>query len=134
MNHNRPYAVSCELSSDETIEGRLFRILAFWGCKHVRKWKLSALDATGPVGGSRTEKINDKSVLDVNEDDLYRLVNENGQIFELIAEGIAGDGARIRIIVRGGMSIDVLGFGNPPGVEEIGCYFENDPSKFLWGL
>lgn len=120
------------MSEYESVSERLIRVLRAIRLRGARDWELADLDATGPIGGHLTERLNAQQPMRLNADEMEDLAQDRGQIFELRADSHLEDGARIRLLIRDGMSFDILGFGDPPGEEFIGSYAVQEPTYFRW--
>lgn len=130
----RPFALSCNLSESESMEERLNRVLYALKQRGAKGWRLTEIDATGPLGQRCTRELNSKLTVNLDAHEMEILTKERGQVLELKADSHVADGTKVRILIRDGMSLDVLGFGALPSREHVGDYTTHDPRMFLWDV
>lgn len=100
-----------ELGSHEVLEDRI-KLIVEYMAKHYPNavWQVSDIDATGKLGSSMTTRINIAQELEIQNVDLLNVLSEEGQILEfgavLVSENYE---ALTQIVVRDGISVDVLG-------------------------
>ena len=125
------WAVTLRLTDSETLEGRAAPIVEYLAKHegHIR-WMVKDLDATGSLGGNLTQRVNQDRVLFILSAQLLDVLKEDGQIIELAASWIRDDDEILRIIIRDGRSIDILGTGHriPPAV--LGDHSDEDVGMF----
>ncbi len=95
---------------------------------------ISAIDATGKSGDQLTKKGNTQDVFSLSTSDLLGVLNEEGQILELDASLIECRNEVFKIMIRDGISVDVLGSGEVLPLSVIGKYTVVENSWFLWDL
>ena len=124
------YAITLKLTDTESIESRLKPIIIYYiESKAIKKFLIKDIDATGEVGNRLTKQKNEQDqAIAIDAEGMAALVSEGGQIFEL--DLIVKDSNDIRIIVRDGNSIDLIGDKSILPVAIVGEYEELDESLF----
>jgi hypothetical protein len=87
---------------------------------------------TGPFGGGLVERTNRDGTIILSTEALLQLLCEDGQVLELDATMTKGQERLLRIIIRDGCSVDVLGASGEPKTDLLGPFVNVDPSLFLW--
>jgi hypothetical protein len=117
------------IAENESLERRLAAILNYIVNTYGQvEWQLSDIDATGKLGNQLTDKMNNESVVQLNNSELLSLLTEDGQIFEL---DLRADSPNFQIIVRYGDIVDILGDRDVPPVV-IGQYTDRDLSNYYF--
>jgi len=128
------WAMTLRLQPNESLETRLAAVVQylqrFLG---EGPWDVSDLDATGDLGGELTLTLNQTNKIAVSTSDLLRMLREPGNVIELDASLVREGEAALRLIVRDGTSVDILGAADidlPPAV--VGDHVSQDPTLFGW--
>jgi len=109
---NNMWAVSLEMDSEEELEKRISHIVEYLRLRYPHaNWLIRDLDATGLLGNTLTVKRNNSGLIRLTHSEFLDLLNENGQIFELNALAVSADDENyLKVIVRDGVYIDILGW------------------------
>lgn len=130
--HERWWAVTLILDDRERLEERVLAIIERTASEtDERCWVLEELDATGRLGNELTRQLNETSPIGLATAVLLELLREDGQIIELDAALKKMGCDSLRVIVRDGLSVDILGTGEPLGVNVLGSHKKTDPGLFL---
>ena len=122
-------SVGLQLDLEESIEARLKPIFVYLTGFERNEFWIEDVDATGQIGNRLTkEKNNSNASLLIGGDDLNTIVSELGQIFELNVRVIGMN--NLRIILRDGTSIDIVGELETIPQSIFGKYIELDISLF----
>lgn len=125
------WAITLQLDDRNTIEQRLQRILSYLLTKNLGSpCMIYEIDATGEQGNILTQKLNySKKPIETPLKDIMKSITENGQIFEL--NFVCHIPSLIRVIIRNGSSLDIVGVDErlPAGI--TGDYLDLDPKLFL---
>lgn len=126
-----PRAMTLQIADEERLEDRVRKMVSH-AMKEAptRTWNIQDIDATGPLGGRMTARRNDEGVFHITGDELLEILAEDGQVLEL--DATQGVPPAVRIVVRDGRSVDVLGFEPMPDERVVGPFSEVDPNLFLW--
>lgn len=134
QNVSQKWAVTLCCEEQETLESRVAKIVEYlaenWGLSN--EWVISDIDATGRCGDRLTKKGNNQEVFSLSTSDLLGVLNEEGQVIELDASLIKSGDEVFKIMIRDGISVDVLGSGEVLPLTVIGKYVAVDNSYFLW--
>jgi hypothetical protein len=127
-----PFAVSLTLENDEEPATRLAKLIA-----SIRRdglqWRINHIDATGDYGNSLTQSVNAGSIPVLTHTELLGLLKENGQVFELHADGVTDSGGlSTRVLISDGRYLDWMGFGNPTEQGDLGEYSLQSCELFNW--
>lgn len=127
-----PFAVSLTLEKDEEPATRLAKLVA-----SIRRdglqWRINQIDATGAYGNSLTQSVNVGAMPVLTHAELLGLLTENGQVFELQADGVSDTGRlSTRVLISDGGYLDWMGFGNPEEQGDLGEYKLQPCELFNW--
>ena len=122
-------AIELQLKESETIEERIRPIvMTLTKCDTAEFW-IYDIDATGRFGNTLTQAMNDrKGPVRVNEKELIDLIWEDGQIIELDLR--VRDQNELRIIIRDGNDINIVGDHSSLPSIALGQFTELDPDLF----
>ena len=129
------WAVTLTLEPQERLENRLVRIVEYLAHDYprvFRLWEFSDLDATGLLGDRWTAELNEEEHVFVRKEQFLALLKE-GQIIELEAKLMESPKKSLEIIVRDGLSVDVLGLEITIPDQVLGNFTSVDPELFFWG-
>ncbi|KYG08303.1 hypothetical protein BE21_24400 [Sorangium cellulosum] len=130
--HERWWAVTLILDELERLEDRILAIVEHTAIEtDERCWEIEELDATGRLGNQLTRQANETSPIGLIADVFLELLREDGQIVELDATLKKNGCDLLRVLVRDGLSVDVLGTGEPLGTDVLGSHKKIDPTLFL---
>lgn len=134
QNVSQKWAVTLCCEEQEKLEPRVAKIVEYLAenCDLSNEWVISDIDATGKCGDQLTKKGNHQEVFSLSTSDLLGVLNEEGQIIELDLSLIESGDEVFKIMIRDGMSVDVLGSGEVLPLTVIGKYVTVDNSLFLW--
>ncbi len=134
QNVSQKWAVTLCCEEQETLESRVAKIVEYLGENWdlSNEWVISDIDATGRCGDRLTKKGNNQEVFSLSTSDLLGVLNEEGQVIELDASLIKSGDEVFKIMIRDGISVDVLGSGEVLPLTVIGKYVAVDNSWFLW--
>lgn len=127
-----PFAVSLTLEKDEEPATRLAKLVVNI-CRNGVRWRINQIDATGTYGNSLTEAVNVGGVPVLTQTELLGLLSEDGQVFELQADGLSDTGGLFtRVLISDGCYLDWMGFGNPSDKGDIGEHKLQSCELFNW--
>ncbi len=134
QNVSQKWAVTLCCEEQEKLESRVAKIVEYLAENRdlSTEWLISDIDATGKCGDRLTKKGNNQEVFSLSTWDLLGVLHEEGQVIELDASLIKSGDEVFKIIIRDGISIDVLGRGEVLPLTVIGKYVVVDNSCFLW--
>jgi len=134
QNVSQKWAVTLCFSEQEKLESRVAKIVEYLAENSdlSNEWVISNIDATGRCGDRLTKKGNNQEVFSLSTWDLLGVLNEEGQVIELDASLIKSGDEVFKIMIRDGISVDVLGSGEMLPLTVIGKYVAVDNSCFLW--
>jgi hypothetical protein len=95
------------------------------------KCRISDLDATGNLGDQLTNEINHKTFIHLFSREFLNLLHQEGQIIELEATLMEKEQELFKIIIRDGISVDILGSGKMIPRHILGDFISLDPELFL---
>jgi len=133
-NVSQKWAVTLCCEEQEKLEERVAKIVEYLAenCALSNEWVIYEIDATGRCGDRLTKKGNNQEIFSLSISDLLSVLNEDGQVIELDASLIECGDEVFKIVIRDGMSVDVLGSGEVLPLSVIGKYTFVDNSWFLW--
>ena len=127
-----PFAVSLTLDKDEEPATRLTKLVATIG-RNCSQWRISQIDATGTYGDSLTQAVNAGGMPVLTQAELLGLLTEDGQVFELQADGVTDAGKLFtRVLISDGGYLDWMGFGRPTEEADIGEHKIQPCELFNW--
>ncbi|NJK69227.1 MAG: hypothetical protein HC849_30085 [Oscillatoriales cyanobacterium RU_3_3] len=127
------WAVRLCCEAEEKLELRVARILEYLDNNYLLKqWAISDIDATGSYGNCLTVRCNNEEIIRVSTADLLEVMREEGQVIELDASLIKDEEELFKILIRDGVSIDVLGSGEMMPLTVLGKYVYVDKELFMW--
>ncbi|XXT17618.1 hypothetical protein WME94_46050 [Sorangium sp. So ce429] len=130
--HERWWAVTLILDEQERLEDRILAIVEHTaGDTDERYWEIEELDATGKLGNQLTHRANKTIPIGLVTAAFLELLREDGQIIELDVTFKRKGCNALRVIVRDGLSVDILGTGEPLGTGVLGSHKQTDPGLFL---
>lgn len=134
QNISQKWAITLCCEEQEKLEPRVIKIFEYLAknCALSDEWLISNIDATGSRGDRLTKKGNNQKVFSLSTSDLLGVLNEDGQVIELDASLIKSGDEVFKIMIRDGMSVDVLGSGELLPLTVIGKYVTVDNSLFMW--
>lgn len=134
QNLSQKWAVTLCCEEQEKLESRVAKIVEYLAKNNnlSNEWVISNIDATGRCGDRLTKKGNNQEVFSLSTWNLLGVLNEEGQIIELDASLIKSGNEVFKIMIRDGISVDVLGSGEMLPLTVIGKYVVVDNSCFLW--
>jgi hypothetical protein len=98
----------------------------------LKQWVISDIEATGSYGNCLTARCNNQEIFQVSTSDLLEVMGEEGQVIELDASLIKDDEELFKILIRDGVSIDLLGRGEMIPMTVFGKYVCVDKELFMW--
>ncbi|MGH3024421.1 MAG: hypothetical protein ACRDNI_12250 [Gaiellaceae bacterium] len=129
----RRWALTLRQQPGEELESRLARIVRFLSEIYPRgRVLVSDFEATGPLGDELTQRLDAVEEIEISALDLIGICEGAGQVIELDATLTDGGDDAIRLIVRDGTSVDVLGKGSRLPKEVVGAHDAVDPRLFGW--
>jgi hypothetical protein len=127
-----PFAVSLTLEKDEEPATRLAKLVATIR-RNALQWKIREIDATGALGNSLTQAVNEGRTSVLTQAEFLGLLCEDGQVFELQADGVVDAGRLFtRVLISDGRYVDWMGFGDPTEVAAIGEHKLQPCELFNW--
>lgn len=134
QNLSQKWAVTLCCEEQEKLESRVAKIVEYLAKNNdlSNEWVISNIDATGRCGDRLTKKGNNQEVFSLSTWNLLGVLNEEGQVIELDASLIKSGNEVFKIMIRDGISVDVLGRGEMLPLTVIGKYVVVDNSCFLW--
>ena len=132
-NIGQKWAVTLCCEEEEKLELRVAKILEYLDKNYVLKqWEISDIEATGSYGNCLTARCNDREIFQVSTADLLEVMTEEGQVIELDASLVKDDEELFKILIRDGVSIDLLGSGEMMPLTVLGKYVYVDKELFMW--
>ncbi|WP_437586875.1 hypothetical protein [Sorangium sp. So ce1000] len=129
--HTRPWAATLTLNHQERLESRIRTIVQSTTTTLTEdKWIIEEIDATGALGNRLTARANETTLINLTTSELLILLQEDGQIIELDASLEREGHIILQIIVRDGVSVDILGTGEPLSTSVLGSHTAIDPRLF----
>jgi hypothetical protein len=127
------WGVTLRRDVQEKLEGRVAPIVEYLGKQHEPcHWMISDLDATGPSGGKLTSRLNAKTTLSLSTGELIDILREDGQVIELDATLMKDDKECFKVLIRDGVSTDILGTGPRLSRSILGKHDDVDIGLFMW--
>jgi hypothetical protein len=128
----KKWAITLLFNSQEKLEHRLFEIVIYLVHYYfLDKCRISDLDATGNLGDQLTNEINHKTFIHLFSREFLNLLHQEGQIIELEATLMEKEQELFKIIIRDGISVDILGSGKMIPRHILGDFISLDPELFL---
>ncbi len=132
-NIGQKWAVTLCCEAEEKLELRVAKILEYLDKNYLlNQWLISDIEATGSYGNSLTARCNNQEIFQVSTADLLEVMTEEGQVIELDASLIKDDEELFKILIRDGVSIDLLGSGKMMPLMVLGKYVYVDKELFMW--
>lgn len=132
-NIGQKWAVTLCCEAEEKLELRVAKILEYLDKIYLLKqWGISDIEATGSYGNCLTARCNNQKIFQVSTADLLEVMREEGQVIELDASLVKDDEELFKILIRDGVSIDLLGSGEMPPLTVLGKYVYVDKELFMW--
>jgi hypothetical protein len=132
-NIGQKWAVTLCCEAEEKLEWRVAKILEYLDKNYLLKqWVISDIEATGSYGNCLTARCNNEKIFQVSTADLLEVMREEGQVIELDASLIKDDEELFKILIRDGVSIDLLGSGEMMPLTVLGKYVYVDKELFMW--
>ncbi len=132
-NIGQKWAVTLCCEAEEKLELRVAKILEYLDKIYLLKqWGISDIEATGSYGNYLTARCNNQEIFQVSTADLLEVMTEEGQVIELDASLLKDDEELFKILIRDGVSIDLLGSGEMMPLTVLGKYVYVDKELFLW--
>ncbi|HLO46972.1 MAG TPA: hypothetical protein VK211_00890, partial [Kamptonema sp.] len=135
QNVSQKWAITLCYEKQEKLEPRVAQIIEYLAlnCELPNEWMIADLDATGKCGDRLTKKGNNQEGLCLlSSADLLSVLNEEGQVIELDASLVQNGDELFKILIRDGVSVDLLGSGEVLPLSVLGKYVTVDKSLFLW--
>ncbi|MDQ2098013.1 MAG: hypothetical protein QQW96_10240 [Tychonema bourrellyi B0820] len=134
QNVSQKWAITLCYEEQEKLEPRVAQIIEYLAqnCDLPNQWIIADIDATGRCGDQLTKKGNNEEVLRLSSADLLSVLKEEGQVIELDARLVQNGHEVFKILIRDGVSVDVLGSGDVMPLTVLGKYVTVDKSFFLW--
>ncbi|XZN89099.1 MAG: hypothetical protein ACM65M_15605 [Microcoleus sp.] len=134
QNVSQKWAITLCYEEQEKLEPRVAQIIEYLAqnCELPNQWIIADIDATGRCGDQLTKKGNNEEVLRLSSSDLLSVLKEEGQVIELDASLVQNGDEVFKILIRDGVSVDVLGSGDVMPLTVLGKYVTVDKSFFLW--
>ncbi|MEG4114309.1 MULTISPECIES: hypothetical protein [unclassified Microcoleus] len=131
-NIGQKWAVTLCPEAEETLELKVAKIIEYLDKNYLLKqWVISDIEATGSYGNCLTARCN-QEIFQVSTSDLLEVMGEEGQVIELDASLIKDDEELFKILIRDGVSIDLLGRGEMIPLTVLGKYVYVDKELFMW--
>lgn len=128
----KKWAITLVVNSQEKLEHRLFKIvICLVPCYFLDKCRIFELDATGNLGDQLTNELNHKNFIYLSSGEFLNLLHQEGQIIELEATLMEKEQELFKIIIRDGISVDILGSGKMIPRHILGDFISLDPELFL---
>ena len=132
-NIGQKWAVTLCCEAEEKLELRVAKILEYLDKNYLLKqWAISDIEATGSYGNCWTARCNNQEIFQVSTADLLEVMTEEGQVIELDASLIKDGEELFKILIRDGVSIDLLGSGEMMPLTVLGKYVYVDKELFMW--
>ncbi|MFB8797689.1 MAG: hypothetical protein U7126_26435 [Microcoleus sp.] len=134
QNVSQKWAITLCYEEQEKLEPRVAQIIEYLAqnCELPNQWIVADIDATGRCGDQLTKKGNNEEVLRLSSADLLSVLKEEGQVIELDASLVQNGDEVFKILIRDGVSVDVLGSADVMPLTVLGKYVTVDKSFFLW--
>ncbi len=127
------WVVTLNYNKQERLEDRVANIVNYMAQQYPNaQWHIFNIDATRIEGDRLTHYGNIHSTFTIFSQDLLTLLQEEGQVIELDVSLIDCQQELLKISIRDGISVDVLGVEKCLPKSVLGDYFVNDASLFLW--
>ncbi len=132
--NEKKWAVTLCCEEEEKLEIKVANIVEYLAKIYGKNRSLviSYIDATGLYGDALTRRGNEEGSFNLSFSEMLRFLTEEGQVIELEATLIKNEIELFKIIVRDGVSIDVLGSGELLPLSILGKYLAVEPTLFLW--
>lgn len=131
-NIGQKWAVTLCCEAEEKLELRVAKIVEYLDKTYLLKqWAISDIEATGSYGNCLTARCNNLEIFQVSTCDLLEVMREEGQVIELDASLIKDGEELFKILIRDGVSIDVLGSGEMMPLTILGKYVYVDKELFM---
>ncbi len=132
-NIGQKWAVTLCPEAEEKLELKVAKIIEYLEKNYLLKqWVISDIEATGSYGNCLTARCNNQEIFQVSTSDLLEVMGEEGQVIELDASLIKNDDELFKILIRDGVSIDLLGRGEMIPLTILGKYVYVDKELFMW--
>ncbi|VXD16772.1 hypothetical protein PL8927_550095 [Planktothrix serta PCC 8927] len=132
-NIGQRWAVTLCPEAEEKLELKVAKIIEYLDKNYLLKqWVISDIEATGSYGNCLTSRCNNQEIFQVFTSDLLEVMGEEGQVIELDASLIKDDEEWFKILIRDGVSIDLLGRGEMIPLTVLGKYVYVDKELFMW--
>lgn len=132
-NISQKWAVTLCPETEEKLELKVAKIIEYLDKNYLLKqWVISDIEATGSYGNCLTSRCNNHEIFQVSTSDLLEVMGEEGQVIELDASLIKDDEELFKILIRDGVSIDLLGRGEMIPLTVLGKYVYVDKELFMW--
>jgi hypothetical protein len=132
-NIGQKWAVNLCCEAEEKLELRVVKIIEHLDKNYLLKqWVVSDIEATGSYGNYLNARCNNEEIFQVSTADLLEVMREEGQVIELDASSIEDDEELFKILIRDGVSIDLLGSGEMIPLTVLGKYVYVDKELFMW--
>ncbi|XYH97338.1 hypothetical protein ACMHYB_57870 [Sorangium sp. So ce1128] len=129
---NSPWAATLTLSHQERLENRILAIAQHMTATTTEgTWSVDDIDATGALGSRFTAQVNETIPAKLTTSEFLSLLREDGQIIELDTRFEREGLLLLRVIVRDGTSVDIIGTGTPLSADILGSHTAMDPGLFL---
>ncbi|MEG4915065.1 MULTISPECIES: hypothetical protein [unclassified Microcoleus] len=118
--------------AEQKLELRVAKIVECFDQNYLLKqWEISDSEATGRYGNCFTTRCNNQEIFQVSTSDLLEVMREEGQVIELDASLIKDDEELFNILIRDGLSIDLLGSGEMMPLTVLRKYVYVDKELFM---
>lgn len=132
MNKDK-WAVTLRLGEREKLEDRVVRIVECLAEVYPNaQWNIEDIDATGEIGGNLAQNFHELQYTHLSSSELLNILSEDGQVIELLATMMDQDEKLFRIIIRDGISVDVLGTGDLLSASCLGPFDTLTVELFGW--
>lgn len=131
---SKKWAVTLSCSETEKLEWRVAKIVEYLAENEtgLHHWVISDIDATGSYGDRLTRLGNNSETFSLSPDELLTLLSSEGQAIELETTLVKDERECYKIIIRDGLSVDVLGSGELFPALSRGTYIPMDRELFIW--
>lgn len=131
---SQKWAVTLSCSETEKLEARVAEIVTYLANNYngTHQWVIADIEATGSYGHSLTQLGNSEEIFLLSSKELLNFLHSEGQAMELEASLVANGEELYKIIIRDGVSIDVLGSNELLPAKVLGDYITSDRSLFMW--
>ncbi|WP_017327646.1 hypothetical protein [Synechococcus sp. PCC 7336] len=148
--NSQPWAVTLIDRGEGNLEERLEKIIEHIGSLHqidsagrlstsiasghkLPFWKIEDLDSTTENTSDIISKLDECGSVEIATQQFVEILKKDGQIVELSAKLCDRDKDIYWIIVRDGISVDILGYGEVFSNDVLGEYRAVSPVLFNWG-